>query len=124
MGFELTGQLHVKYETEQVTATFKKREFVVRYSDNPSYPQFVKFQLVQDKTAELDKFQNGDMVAVSFDLQGREWTDPKTQEKKYFTSLNAWRLQAPAGGAGATPPPPPPPAFDSASFGSDDDLPF
>jgi len=122
MSFDLTGQLHLKYETEQVTATFKKREFVVRYADNPTYPQFIKFQLVQDKTAELDKFQNGDMVTVSFDLQGREWTDPKTQEKKYFTSLNAWRITG--AGAGATPPPPAPEPFDSASFGSDDDLPF
>lgn len=121
MAFELTGQLHLKYETEQVTATFSKREFVVKYADNPTYPQFIKFQLVQDKCAELDKHQNGDMVTVSFDLQGREWTDPKTQEKKYFTSLNAWRLQS---AGAATPPPPPAADFDVATFSNDDDLPF
>lgn len=92
MSFDLTGVLHAKYETEQVSATFKKREFVVRYSDNPSYPQFIKLQLVQDKCSELDKHQPGDAITVSFNLQGREWIDPKTQEKKYFTSLNAWRI--------------------------------
>lgn len=121
MSFDLTGQLHFKYETEQVTATFKKREFVVRYADNPTYPQFIKLQLVQDKAAELDKFQNGDMLTVSFDLQGREWTDPKTAEKRYFTTLNAWRLEVPATAVPVAPVPEP---FDAAAFGSDDDLPF
>lgn len=122
MSFDLTGQLHLKYETEQVTATFKKREFIVRYADNPTYPQFIKLQLVQDKTAELDKFQAGDMITVSFDIQGREWTDPKTAEKRYFTTLNAWKLEVPATAV-------PvahnldPDGFGAGGFG-DDDLPF
>lgn len=119
MSFELSGVLHAKYETEQVTATFKKREFVVRYANNPSYPQFVKLQLVQDEAAELDKFQPGDAITVSFDLRGREWIDPKTQDKKYFTTLNAWRLQLATSGSATMPQPP---AFDAAA--ADDDSPF
>ena len=122
MSFELTGQLHQVSDTEQVTATFKKRAFVVRYASNPTYPQFVAMQCVQDKCGELDNVLPGATVKVSFDLQGREWTDPKTQERKYFTSLNAWRIVPAPGETLATPPPPP--AFDAASCGSDDDLPF
>lgn len=121
MSFELTAQLHQVSPTDQVTATFKKRAFVVRYASNPQYPQFVSMQLVQDKCSELDSVAPGTMVTVSFDLQGREWTDPKTNEKKYFTSLNAWRIKPAAPGAT---PPPPPAAFDAQAFGSDDDLPF
>ena len=121
MSFELTGQLHLKYETEQVSATFKKREFVVRIADNPTYPQFIKMQITQDKCAVLDKYTAGDMVTVSINLNGREWTDPKTQERKYFNSSDAWRINPAVAGSV---PPPPPPAFDAESFGNDDDLPF
>ena len=121
MAFELTGQLHLKYETEQVSATFKKRDFIVKFAENPTYPQFPKFQITQDKCAFLDSYQVGDPITVSFNVEGREWTDPKTQEKKYFTSLNAWRIQ-PA--AGAATPPPPAQDFDVAAFSNDDDLPF
>lgn len=129
---EIKAKLHVKYDTEQVTATFKKRRFVVVYAENPMYPQFVEFQLLQDRVSELDKFNPGDMMAVSFDIKGREWRDPKTGDNKYFNSLDAWRLQAvtldtpagaPAAGGGAYPPPPPP-AMDVTAMQSDDDLPF
>ena len=91
MSFEVSGKLHVKYDTQQVTERFAKREFVVEIGDGP-YPQHVKFQLVQDKTPVLDPFEVGDILLVSFDLRGREYTNPKG-EVSYFTNLNAWRVQ-------------------------------
>jgi len=91
MSFEVSGKLHVKYDTQQVTERFAKREFVVEIGDGP-YPQHVKFQLVQDKTPVLDPFEVGDVLLVSFDLRGREYTNPKG-EVSYFTNLNAWRVQ-------------------------------
>ena len=36
------------FEEQQVTASFKKREFVVEFAENPQYPEFVKFELIQD----------------------------------------------------------------------------
>ncbi len=45
----IKAKLLEKSETQQISASFKKREFVVEYSENPQYPEFVKFELIQDK---------------------------------------------------------------------------
>ena len=85
MSFEVTGTLHKKYDTENKSGSFQAREFVIEIQSG-NYPQMVKFQLVQDKCALLDKFEEGDQLKVYFDLRGREWSG------KYFTNLNAWRV--------------------------------
>ncbi len=87
MSFEIVGKLHKKFDTENKTATFQAREFVVEVDDG-RYPQMVKFQLVQDKCDEVEKYNEGDSVRVHFNLRGREW------QGKYFTNLNAWRIEA------------------------------
>ncbi len=86
MSFEVNGTLHKKFETENKTGSFQAREFVIEIQSG-NYPQMVKFQLVQDKCALLDKFEEGDQLKVYFDLRGREWSG------KYFTNLNAWRVE-------------------------------
>lgn len=127
MSFEIEGILHKKYDTESKTDSFKTREFVI--TTEGMYPQYVKFQLTQDKCSAIDSFQEGERIKVSFDLRGREW------QGKYFTNLNAWRVDkasavAPANTYGDIPPPPPPPEgqsdFTEFSSGNmaDDDLPF
>ena len=129
MSMSIQGKLHKKFETKDITATFRKREFVVEYASNPMYPQYINFQLIQDKVDLLEPFQEGEMLNVEFDLRGREWTSPQG-EVKYFNSLDAWRLspvqqQAPAAqpGFNAPPPPPPPGAIDASGL-EEDDLPF
>ena len=92
--------------TQQVTNTFKKREFVIEYADNPQYPEFIKFEMIQDKCDLLDNHKVGDELDVHFNLKGRKWTDPKG-EVKYFNSLQAWRLEAVTSAANADMPPPP-----------------
>jgi single-strand DNA-binding protein len=87
MSFEIEGKLHKVFETENKTASFQAREFVILISES-NYPQFIKFQLTQDRCGIVDKYNEGDMVKVYFDLRGREWND------KYFTNLNAWRVEA------------------------------
>lgn len=85
MAYELTGKLHKVFDTEQKTDTFKVRDFVVE--TDGEYPQMVKFQCSQDRCGVVDQFSEGDVVKVSFDLRGREW------QGKYFTNLNAWRVE-------------------------------
>lgn len=120
----IQGKLHKKFETKQVSATFQKREFVIEYVENPLYPQYVSFQLIQEKCALLDPFQEGGMLQVEFNLRGREWTSPQG-EVKYFNSLDAWRISAVQQAAAADPmPSPPPPEAIDASDMDDDDLPF
>ena len=89
---EVIGTLYKIFETNQVSENFKKREFVLEYAENPAYPQIVKFQLNQDRTALLDNLKIGDAVKVEFSLRGREWTNPQG-EIIYFTSLEAWKME-------------------------------
>jgi hypothetical protein len=88
--FKITGILKVKNDTVQVSEKFAKREFVL--TDNSSmYPQDILFQLTQDKCSLLDAVNPQDQIEVSFNLRGREWTNPQG-EVKYFNSLDAWRI--------------------------------
>lgn len=86
MAFEIEGKLHRIFPTEQKSASFSAREFVLEIPDG-NYPQLVKFQAVQERCGLLDSFREGDRVKVSFDLRGREWNG------KYLTNLNAWRIE-------------------------------
>jgi hypothetical protein len=47
--------------------------------------------LVQDRVDIIDSIAEGTPIKVYFDLRGREW------QGKYFTNLQAWRIEA-AGG--------------------------
>lgn len=85
MTYKATGRLHKIFETEQKSASFSVRDFVVEVTED-KFPQMVKFQLTQEKCALVDDFSEGDEICVDFDLRGREWNE------KYFTNLNAWRI--------------------------------
>ncbi|MEQ9437520.1 MAG: DUF3127 domain-containing protein [Cyclobacteriaceae bacterium] len=131
---EIQGKLIELSDTTQVTDTFRKREFVVEYADNPQYPEFVKFECIQDRCDLLDSYKVGQEIGISFNLKGRKWVDPQGNTK-YFNSLQAWRIQPVSAEASA---PPPPPASTSSTSGSssgsddtllsagdeEDDLPF
>lgn len=85
MSFEMQGTLHKKFEMEAKSASFQTREFVVTTEE--TYPQFVKFQLVQDKCGIIEPYNEGQKIKVFFDLKGREW------QGKYFTNLGAWKIE-------------------------------
>lgn len=86
MSFEIEGKLHKKFDTESKSATFQVRDFVIAVDG--TYPQFIKFQLSQDRCGLIDDYSENDFIKVHFDLRGREWNG------KYFTNLNAWRIEA------------------------------
>ena len=90
MSFEVEGRLHKKFDTVQITDTFKKREFVVEVEDG-AYTQIIKFQLTQNSCDKLDPYNEGDQMKVTFSLRGREYN--KNGETMYFTNLEAWRLE-------------------------------
>ncbi len=94
------GKVLEIFDTAQVTDSFKKREFVIEYAENPQYPEFVKFELTQDRCDLIQEYKVGDEIEVHFNLRGRKWTDPQGVVK-YFNSLQAWKIQpvaAPAPG--------------------------
>lgn len=88
----IKGKLIEIFETKQISDKFKKREFVVEYAENEKYPQFIKFELIQDNCDMIDGFNKGDTVDVHFNLRGNKWTN-KQNEITYFTSLSAWKIQ-------------------------------
>ncbi len=103
MSFELTGRIIEISATQQVSGKFQKREFVVEYTENPQYPEYIKFECIQDKCDLLDKFAAGQEVEVMFNLKGRKWTDAKG-EVKYFNSMQAWKINAAGSTANAAAP--------------------
>lgn len=122
----IKGKILELKDTVQVKETFRKREFVVEYSENPQYAEFIKFELIQDKCDLLDDLKIGQDVDVYFNLRGRKWTDPQG-EVKYFNSLQAWRIDpvtsTPAQDnedPGSTQEP----AWLNGDDGEEDDLPF
>lgn len=96
MNFEVTGKLHDDLGSQQVTERFRRREFILEIADG-NYPQFVKFQLTQDKCELLDNFRVGNELKVSFNLSGRQGQD-RNGNVVYYTNLSAWRIEAGAGG--------------------------
>jgi single-strand DNA-binding protein len=73
MALEVIGKLHKKFATEARGATaFQTREFVLEIMDG-NYQQLIKFQLIKDACALLDKFNEQDDIKVEFNLRGREW---------------------------------------------------
>ena len=126
MSFEITGTLVKKYEVETKGESFRVRDFVIKANDGGQYDNFVKFQTTQDRTSIVDDLNEGDEIKVHFDLRGQQWQD------KYFTNLNAWRVENLSGSGGSNAPSSTSgPDFTSATASSDeldsevsDDLPF
>ncbi|MBL7717718.1 MAG: DUF3127 domain-containing protein [Flavipsychrobacter sp.] len=99
MNLEITGKLLVKYDTQQISDKFKKREFVLELADEingNTYTNYAKMQLVQAKCDIIDRFNVGDQVKVSFNIKGSRYE--KDGKESYFTNLDAWRIEA--GGTG------------------------
>ena len=94
MSLEVTGKLLVKYPTQQVSDKFRKREFVLELTEEingNSYTNFAKLQLVQNKCDIIDRFNEGDMIKVSFNIKGNKWE--KDGKVNYITNLDAWRIE-------------------------------
>lgn len=92
MTIQISGKLHAIFEAQKITERFRKREFVLELSDNPDYPQYVMFQLANDRCDHIDGFSIGDIVHIEFNLRGREWNSPQG-DTKYFNSLDVWKIE-------------------------------
>ena len=89
------------------------------------YPQTVVFNVYGDRI-QLDQYQIGENVKVSFDLRGREY------QGKWYNTLNAWKMERvgaattqPAGQPAAQPAGQPTgPVEEPQASAQGDDLPF
>lgn len=86
MASQIIGQITSIGPTQSLTANngnaFQKRDLVInvrRFDPNTGEPvtdweNTPKLSFIGEKCRELDRFQVGQMVVVSFDLQGRKFT--------------------------------------------------
>lgn len=122
MALDITGKLIQKLnKTEGISKAGKpwsKQEFIIETQE--TYPKKVMISTMNDKVTELERFNVGDMVTASLNIESREYNG------RWYTDVRAWRLQGQSSGAstGADDPfhPDNEPSFtaDPAS----DDLPF
>ncbi len=134
MALELEGTIRQKMGVQSGTSTrgpWAKQEFVVDFSDGNFTSQACFTAWGQDKVQELDKYQVGDRVKVSFNLKSREFNG------RWYNDLQIWRIApagetqpaAPAYAQPASPAPaanqaPAPTLDDMPADTSDDDMPF
>lgn len=71
---------------------FKVAKFIVVDDSSSEYEQILELQCTQDKADNLVKYNKaGDRVDISYNLRGREWTNPQG-EVKVFNSIEAWKV--------------------------------
>ncbi len=130
MALELEGTIRQKMGVQSGTSArgaWAKQEFVVDFPDGNYTSQACFTAWGQDKVQELDKYQVGDRVKVSFNLKSREFNG------RWYNDLQIWRI-SPAGAAQPAAPAPIPAApapvapaptlDDMPGEDAQDDLPF
>jgi hypothetical protein len=114
--YKLEGYIHSIKETVQVNDKFRKRDLIISY-DQEGREQVIPFQVVQDRCDVLDSYTEGQLVEVTFKLNGRLWTSPQGEEKCFSTNE---AVKVTIVGAAATAAP----VAGQVSDPADDDLPF
>ena len=127
-GYQAEGKLRAILDTDQVSDSFRKREFALEIEDG-KYPQTVKFQAVQDRVEMLDDYSVGQAVRVHFDLRGREYTRKRDGVTDWWVNLDCWRIEPLEGagadqGAGATATSPTTTSSTASDDEFDDEIPF
>ncbi len=124
MEIKVKGKVYEISQVITVSDKFKKRELILEYAENPSYPEYIKFEAVQDRVALFDSVNVGDQVELSFNLRGRPWTD-KTGKTTYFNTLVVWKINTLSGADAAQSAPEYATPVDISSVSDEsDDLPF
>ncbi len=91
MSLEITGRLIQKMQpvggTSSKGNTWQKQEFVIETEDQ--YPRKICANLWGDKIDQLNQYNIGDLIKVSFDLESREFNG------RWYTDVKAWKLERP-----------------------------
>ena len=93
----IKGTIKRIFATETVGASgFQKRKVWVEIDLDSKYPQTIEVEFQGDKTNLADNLRDGQVVDLSINLRGREWTNDK-QETKVFNTIVAWKVQVEGG---------------------------
>lgn len=128
MALELEGRIARKLGVQSGTSArgaWSKQEFVFEYQEGNFPTQVCMNVWGEDKVKDLEKYQVGDKVKVSFNLSSREYNG------RWYTDVRAWRIepagvaaQAPVSDAPAPASAPMPSLDDMSTPLAEDDLPF
>ena len=123
MAMELEGRIARKLNVQTGTSargTWAKQEFIFEYQEGNFPSQVCMHVWGDDKVRELDKYQVGDKVKVSFNLSSREFNG------RWYTDVRVWRMEPVAAQPAKAPmaPEPPMPTYDDLPEISAGDLPF
>ena len=149
MANQITGRIIEIGQTVQIPSknggsSFTKREFILDATiydpytgERSEYENIIPLEFSGDKCAELDRYKDGDVVIVSFVLQGRSWTN-QDGELKRMASIRCYKIERRSGvsqspqSAPVQQPSPRPTSYQSQDFpppvdvngNAKDDLPF
>ena len=99
MALEIEGTLAQKLPVQSGSSArgpWAKQEFILEYPDGNFTAKACFTAWGQDKVQDLDKYQVGDKVKVSFNLKSREYNG------RWYNDLQVWKI-APAGAQPAAP---------------------
>lgn len=121
---EIEGRIKQKLSRQSgqsARGAWEKQEFILEYQDG-NYPADVMVTAFgSDKVADLDRYQVGDAVKVSFNLRAREYNG------RWYNDVRLWKI-AQAGQNAAQQPPvqqaPAPTLDDMPADIPENDLPF
>ena len=106
MALEIEGTLAQKLPVQSGNSArgpWAKQEFILEYPDGNFTAKACFTAWGQEKVQDLDKYQVGDKVKVSFNLKSREYNG------RWYNDLQIWKI-APAGAQPAAPAQPAPQA--------------
>ena len=114
---EIEGRLVRKLDVQSgrsARGDWSKQEFIVEYQEG-NFPSSVCFNVWgADKVRDLERYQAGDEIRVSFNPSSREYNG------RWYTDLRAWRI-VPAGQPAQTGQAP---TIEDLPGDASDDLPF
>lgn len=105
MANTITGRIHKITPTRAIVSdktgnTYYKREIILdasrfdQYTGEKKFDNFPMLEFGGEETCrQLDGYKEGELVTISFDLNGREYTDKQTGEVKYFTSVRGYKIE-------------------------------
>lgn len=99
MANQMTGRVFILQPTQSIPTKsgniFTKREIVLDctrydpYTGERGFENFPMFEFIGEKANMLDGFKVGDVVTITFDVQGQK----STTGDRYFNSVRGYRIE-------------------------------
>lgn len=105
MANQITGRLvqigqPIQIPSKSGGQAVTKREFLLDATthdpytgERSEYENILPLEVIGEKCNELNQFKVGDVITVSFALQGRQWTN-QTGEQKRMISVRCYKIEA------------------------------